>query len=54
MPKKVSKITLALLAILPIALFFSYYPVISLGSDATMNFEFSIALFTLLALILQR
>lgn len=49
MPKKISKITLALLAILPVALFFSYYPIISLGSDATMNFEFSIALFALLA-----
>lgn len=44
-----SRPTLVLLAILPLALFFSYYPVISLGSDATMNFEFSIALIALLA-----
>ncbi len=46
---KPSKLTLILLTLLPLALFFSYYPVISLGSDATMNFEFSIALIALLA-----
>ncbi|MBR0460449.1 O-antigen ligase family protein [Candidatus Saccharibacteria bacterium] len=44
-----SKLTIVLLTLLPLALFFSYYPVISLGSDATMNFEFSIALIALLA-----
>ena len=39
---------LVLLAILPIILFFSYYPLISLGSDSTMNFELSLPLIFLL------
>ena len=36
-----------LLCILPVAFYFSYFPVISLGSDATMNFELSIPLIVL-------
>lgn len=34
--------------LLPAVLFFSYYPLLSLGSDATMNFEFSLPLIWLL------
>ena len=30
--------------VMPAVLFFSYYPIISLGSDATMNFELSVPL----------
>ena len=37
------KIWVALLFSAPVALFFSYHPVISLGSSEQMNFEFSIA-----------
>ena len=34
----------ALLYALPAVLFFSYYPVIRLGSSASMNFELSLPL----------
>lgn len=36
------------LYLLPIALFFSYHPVLSVGSDRSMNFEFSLALIWLI------
>jgi hypothetical protein len=36
------KITTILLVLLPPVLFFSYYPVISLGSNDSMNFELSL------------
>ena len=50
------KIWLALLFSAPAALFFSYHPVISLGSSEQMNFEFSLAeiwliLFSLASLV---
>ena len=50
------KIWLALLFSAPVALFFSYHPVISLGSSEQMNFEFSLAeiwliLFSLASLV---
>ena len=50
------KIWVALIFSAPVALFFSYHPVISLGSSEQMNFEFSIAeiwlmLFSLVSLI---
>ncbi|MDO4612365.1 MAG: O-antigen ligase family protein [Candidatus Saccharibacteria bacterium] len=35
------------LYVLPLSLFFSYYPVIKIGASENMNFEFSIALFWL-------
>ncbi len=55
--KKLSKIFRGLIYILPAVLFFSYFPVISLGSSETMNFEFSLPLlwlsfFDLIALIM--
>ena len=37
------KLCRVLFAGLPVALYFSYFPVISLGGDATMNFELSVA-----------
>lgn len=40
---RINKLLIALLYFLPLALFFSYHPVISLGSSETTNFEFSIA-----------
>ena len=42
--KKLSKIYRALLIFLPAVLYFSYFPVISLGRDDTMNFELSLPL----------
>ena len=43
-PLNFSKICLWLLYLFPTALFFSYYPVISLGESASTNFELSIPL----------
>lgn len=40
---RTQKLLINLLYLLPLALFFSYRPVISLGTSETMNFEFSIA-----------
>ena len=40
---RINKLLTRLLYFLPLALFFSYHPVISLGSSETTNFEFSIA-----------
>ncbi|MDO4889196.1 MAG: O-antigen ligase family protein [Candidatus Saccharibacteria bacterium] len=40
---RINKLLTVLLYFFPLALFFSYHPVISLGSSETMNFEFSIA-----------
>ena len=42
--KKLSKIYRVLLMFLPVVLYFSYFPVISLGRDDTMNFELSLPL----------
>ena len=42
--ERLNKLQRYLLYILPVALFFSYYPVFSFGSDQTMNFELSIPL----------
>lgn len=42
------KVYFGLLYLLPAVLFFSYYPLLSLGSDSTMNFEFSLPLIWLL------
>lgn len=42
------KVYFGLLYLLPAILFFSYYPLLSLGSDSTMNFEFSLPLIWLL------
>lgn len=42
--KFLRRLYFALLTLLPAILFFSYYPLISLGSDATMNFELSLPL----------
>ncbi len=55
--KIIRKILWFLVYLLPAALFFSYHPVISLGSDASMNFELSIPLlwlviFDILAFVL--
>ncbi len=47
--KKLSKILQILLYVLPLALLFSYHPVISLGGNTTMNFELSVALLWLVA-----
>ena len=47
MSKKSNKLQntkLALLYVAPLALFFSYYPIIPLGSSASTNFELSLAL----------
>ena len=41
---KANKIYRALIYILPAVLYFSYYPIISLGSNGTMNFELSLPL----------
>lgn len=42
------KVYFCLVYLLPAVLFFSYYPLLSLGSDTTMNFEFSLPLIWLL------
>lgn len=42
--KTLRRLCFALVYALPVVLFFSYYPIISLGNDATMNFEFSLPL----------
>ncbi len=41
---KADKIYRFLIYILPAVLYFSYYPIINLGSNSTMNFEFSLPL----------
>lgn len=41
---RISQIFCSLLILLPITLFFSYYPILHLGDNATMNFELSIPL----------
>ena len=46
--KCLRKLYFAFLYLLPAVLFFSYYPLISLGSDATMNFELSLPLIFLI------
>ncbi len=46
--KLLRKVYFALIYLLPAVLFFSYYPLLSLGRDATMNFEFSLPLIWLL------
>lgn len=43
MQKFAKKIVIALILIMPLAMFLSYHPIISLGSDAAMNFEINIA-----------
>lgn len=45
--KFLRKLYFALLYLLPAVLFFSYYPLISLGGNATMNFELSLPLILL-------
>ena len=40
--KTLNKIIRALVCILPAVLFFSYYPIIALGNNETMNFELSL------------
>lgn len=47
--RKVEKVFRGFLYVLPVVLYFSYYPVISLGSNETMNFEFSLPLLWLVA-----
>ncbi|MBR2725408.1 O-antigen ligase family protein [Candidatus Saccharibacteria bacterium] len=42
--KKLNKIFKDLVKLLPLVLFFSYYPVISFGANETMNFELSLPL----------
>lgn len=42
--KNLRRFCLTLIYALPVVLFFSYYPIISLGNDATMNFELSLPL----------
>ncbi|MBR6505891.1 O-antigen ligase family protein [Candidatus Saccharibacteria bacterium] len=56
--QKIRKIYKFLLLLFPAALYFSYFPVITLGHDETMNFELSIpliwlVLFDIVALILM-
>ncbi len=46
--KFLRRLCFALVYILPAILFFSYYPIILLGNDATMNFEFSLPLIWLI------
>ena len=46
---RISQIFCSFLILLPIALFFSYYPILHLGDNATMNFELSIPLLWLVA-----
>lgn len=46
--KTLRRLCFALVYALPAVLFFSYYPIISLGNDATMNFEFSLPLIWLI------
>ena len=45
---KISKVYRFLVYALPAVLFFSYYPVISLGASESMNFEFSLPLIWLM------
>lgn len=47
--KFLRRLYFAFLYLLPAVLFFSYYPLISLGSNATMNFELSLPLILLVA-----
>ena len=47
--QKIKKIYRFLLILLPVLLYFSYFPVIALGKDATMNFELSLPLIWLVA-----
>ena len=42
--KRLSKVFCLLVYLLPLILFFSYYPVISFGADSRMNFELSLPL----------
>ena len=42
--KWVEKINRFLWVVMPAALYLSYYPVIALGSNESMNFEWSVAL----------
>ena len=49
--KKLEKLYKILFVGLPVALYFSYFPVISLGSDVTMNFELSVALIWLVVTV---
>ncbi|MBR3264024.1 O-antigen ligase family protein [Candidatus Saccharibacteria bacterium] len=42
--KKVNKVYTFLIYILPVVLFFSYYPIISFGRNESMNFEISLPL----------
>ena len=42
--KKLNRILVGLIYVLPLTLFFSYYPVISLGVGESMNFELSLPL----------
>ena len=56
--KKLAKVYEYLIYILPAVLFFSYYPIFSIGATGSMNLEFSLplvwlALFDLVALILM-
>lgn len=44
MKKSLNKVEQFLLQLLPIVVFFSYYPVISLGANDSMNFELSLPL----------
>ena len=46
--KLLRRLCFALVYALPAVLFFSYYPILSLGNDATMNFEFSLPLIWLI------
>ena len=46
--KNLSRLIRGLIYILPFALFFSYYPLISFGSNESMNFELSVSLLWLL------
>lgn len=55
--KKLAKIYEYFIYVLPAVLFFSYYPIFSIGSDASMNFELSLplvwlVLFDVLAFVL--
>ena len=46
--QRLNKTFKLLLHVLPVVLFFSYYPIISLGSNESMNFELSLPLIWLL------
>lgn len=47
--QKINKLYRGLIYILPVLLFFSYYPVIKLGTSESMNFELSLPLIWLVA-----